>query len=152
MRTLYLQENLIAKIEGLDTLVEICNLNLSDNLIRKVEGLGNMKKLQILQLKRNQIGKNGLDDVIGLLESPSISSLDISDNHIDCLEIVDEVLVKMPNLAVLYMQNNLVCKSISNYRKTLITKLPHLKYLDDKPVFEDERRFAEAWKRGGLEE
>ncbi len=70
-------------------MIEISNLNLSDNLIRKVEGLGNLKRLQNLQIKRNQIGKNGLDDVIGLLESPSISSLDISDNHIDCLEIVD---------------------------------------------------------------
>lgn len=143
---------MISKIEGLEALVDISNLNLSDNLIRKVEGLENLKRLQILQLKRNQIGKNGLDDVIGLLQSPSISSLDLSDNHIECLEIVEEVLMKMPNLAVLYLQNNPVCKSIPNYRKTLITKLPGLKYLDDKPVFEDERRFAEAWKRGGLEE
>lgn len=34
----------------------------------------------------------------------------------------------------------------------MITTLTQLKYLDDRPVFEDERRFAEAWKRGGLEE
>jgi dynein assembly factor 1 len=27
-----------------------------------------------------------------------------------------------------------------------------MKYIDDKPVFEDERRYAEAWGRGGLEE
>lgn len=87
-----------------------------------------------------------------MLECPSISALDISDNKISCTEILPEVLAKMPNLAVLYMQNNPFCKEISNYRKTVITSLPNLKYLDDRPVFDDERRFAEAWKRGGLDE
>jgi dynein assembly factor 1 len=53
-------------------------------LINKVEGLEKLTKLGILQLKRNQLGKNGIEDVMGLLECPSVSSLDISDNHIDC--------------------------------------------------------------------
>jgi dynein assembly factor 1 len=50
----------------------------------------------------------------------------------------------MPNLAVLYLHGNEVCKKIEHYRKTLIIKLPKLKYLDDRPVFEDERRFCEV--------
>lgn len=64
------------------------NLNLSDNQISVVEGLGTLTKLQNLQLKRNRIGGNGLDDLKGLLECPSVSALDISDNHIDTEEIV----------------------------------------------------------------
>ena len=50
------------------------------------------------------------------------------------------------------MQNNEFTKKISHYRKSIISKMPHIKYIDDKPVFEDEKRFAEAWARGGLEE
>jgi dynein assembly factor 1, axonemal len=57
----------------------------------------------------------------------------------------------MPNLSVLYLLNNDVTKNIKNYRKTMIVKLPNLKYLDDKPVFPEERRFAEAFATGGLE-
>lgn len=56
----------------------------------------------------------------------------------------------MPNLAVVYLQNNQFNKKIAHYRKHLISKMPILKYIDDKPIFEDERRYAEAWARGGL--
>ena len=58
----------------------------------------------------------------------------------------------MPNLAVLYLQNNPVVKKIDYYRKTLIAKIPTLKYLDDRPVFEEDRRRAEAFARGGMDE
>lgn len=33
----------------------------------------------------------------------------------------------------------------------MIHRIPTLKYLDDKPVFEEERRYVEAFFRGGLE-
>jgi dynein assembly factor 1 len=127
-------------------------LNLSDNIITKVEGLSNLVKLETLQLKRNRIGKNGLDDVIGLLECPSISVLDISDNFIEDPTFFTEVLVKMPKLAVLYLQGNGITKKIKNYRKSLIAAIPTLKYLDDRPVFDEDRRYAEAFARGGIEE
>ena len=65
---------------------------------------------------------------------------------------MDEILLKMPELAVIYMQNNDFVKKISHYRKSIISRMPHIKYIDDKPVFEDELRFAIAWGRGGLEE
>ena len=58
----------------------------------------------------------------------------------------------MPNLKVLYLQNNPCVNKIKQYRKTMIARLPTLKYLDDRPVFDDDRRNAEAFARGGLEE
>ena len=48
--------------------------------------------------------------------------------------------------------NNPITKKIPNYRKTVISALPNLKYLDDRPVFEDDRRTAEAFTRGGIDE
>lgn len=43
----------------------------------------------------------------------------------------------MPNLAVVYMHNNQFNKKIAHYRKTVISKMPNIKYIDDKPVFDD---------------
>lgn len=56
----------------------------------------------------------------------------------------------MPNLKVLYLLGNEVTKKVSNYRKNVISDLPQLRYLDDRPVFADDRRNAEAFVKGGL--
>jgi len=35
--------------------------------------------------------------------------------------------------------------SMKNYRKTVVSSMPFLTYLDERPVFEDERRLINAW-------
>lgn len=55
-----------------------------------------------------------------------------------------EVLVQLP-LGVLYLQGNPCVKKIQHYRKVVIARIPTLKYLDDRPVFDDERLRCEAW-------
>jgi dynein assembly factor 1 len=65
--------------------------------------------------------------------------------------VIDQILTKMPNLTVLYLYGNPICRKIPNYRKTLINKLVNLKYLDDKPVFNNERKLAEAFILGGVQ-
>jgi len=52
---------------------------------------------------------------------------------------------------VLYSFGNEFVRKITAYRKTIIAKIPTLKYLDDRPVFEEDRRRAEAFYAGGLE-
>lgn len=155
MRSLFLQENLIKDIEGLDNLKELVVLNLNDNIIEKVSGLGNCPAIQTCYLKRNKLGRNtagNLESLRGLLECPTITCLDISENYLTDPEILPEILQKMPNLACLYSQGNDFQKKISSYRKTIIAKMPNLKFVDDRPVFEDDRRRAEAWLRGGMDE
>ena len=75
-------------MSGLDCLVNIVNLNLSDNMIERISCLATLEKLSTLQLKRNQIGADGIPDLIGLLECQSISALDLSDNKIETEGII----------------------------------------------------------------
>ena len=152
MRSLHLHENCIKKIESLEPLTDLRTLALQDNMFEVIEGLATCTKLITLYAKGNGIGKNGLSDLVGLLECPSIEVLDIQGNFIEDPEVLEEILMKMPNLKVLYLFKNKCTSKIKNYRKTLINKIPTLTYLDDRPVFPDDRRTAEAFGRGGLDE
>ena len=57
------------------------------------------------------------------------SVIDLSENKIDDENILTEILAKLPNLAVLYLQGNPFIKKVSNYRKKFIYTLKNLKYL-----------------------
>ena len=125
---------------------------MTKNCIYKIEGLQGCKKLDILLIGENRLG---LDENIsevealkGLLECPSLSTLDISKNHLKDPEILPQILEKMENLTVLYCKGNDFVRKISNYRKTLIYKIPTLQYLDERPVTEEERRRAIAFGVG----
>ena len=101
-----MQENVIEDMRGLESLSKLRTLNLADNCIKTICGLESLPVLDSLYLKRNRIGhgENGsFSDIKGLLECPSLSNVDLQDNHIEdeaCLELVFE---KMPNLLVLYL-------------------------------------------------
>lgn len=154
LRCLFIQENVIETIEGLDNLKELRQMSLADNMIKIIgDGLEHCDRLDSLYLKHNRLGKDERGDVFslsGLLKCPSLTTIDISHNSITDPAILDEVLVKMPNLHVLYCQGNDFIRKIDYYRKTVIAKIPTLKYLDDRPVFEEDRRRAEAFAEGGM--
>eukprot|EP01031_Cornospumella_fuschlensis_P031820 gene31820-38476_t len=144
LRTLYLHENLIEKIEGLDAQTDLDSLNISKNYIKTIENLGHMQKLTNLNVAHNRIST--IDDVRHVLELPALQTLDLQHNKIDDPAIVD-IVAQIPDLRVLYLMGNPVVKSIRNYRKTCIARCKMLKYLDDRPVFEDERRRVDAWAK-----
>ena len=62
-----------------------------------------------------------------------------------------DILATMPNLKVLKLDGNPITRKMKSYRKATICRLKNLTYLDDRPVFPDERLLAEAWGRGGIE-
>jgi dynein assembly factor 1 len=65
------------------------------------------------------------EDVAGVLACPTLRVLDLSHNNIDDPAVV-EVFAAMPALRVLVLTGNPVIKTLSNYRKTLITRCKEL--------------------------
>lgn len=151
LRSLFLQENCIQKISGLENCPQLWSLNLSKNFISRIEGLEKLTGLNTLIIAGNKIGHGGLEDVEKLVDS-TICTCDIQDNKIDDPDVLPEVFARMPDLRVLYLKGNPAAKKIVNYRKSCTVYCKDLKYLDDRPVFADDRRQAEAFNRGGIEE
>jgi len=136
-------------------MTELANLNITKNVIYKIDGLENCKKLSNLNISFNKLGKYAekdnipcVESLLGLISCPSITTLDLQNNYITDANVVEEILEKLPNLAVLYLKGNPFIRKIKNYRKTLIARIPSLTYLDDRPIEEAERRRAYAFAEG----
>lgn len=142
LRSLYLHENCFEKIENLEYQTQLDTLNVSKNCLKKIENLSHMKLLTSLNVSHNYL--KTADDLRHVLEIPSLNSLDLQHNKIEDPEIVD-ILAQLPDLRVVYLMGNPVVKFIKNYRRTVVARCPQLKYLDDRPVFDDERRRVTAW-------
>lgn len=63
--------------------------------------------------------------------------------------VIVNFFLQLPKVSVIYLQGNSVSHGLKNYRRNMILHLPSLMYLDERPVFADERRVVEAWGRGG---
>jgi dynein assembly factor 1 len=142
LRSLYIHENMIEAIQGLDSQIDMDTINFSKNYISKIENLSHMTKLTSIIISNNVI--SSADGVRHILEIPSLQTLDIQHNRINDIGVV-EIFAQMPDLRVLYLMGNPVVKDIKNYRKTIVYRCQKLTYLDDRPVFDEERRRVNAW-------
>jgi len=86
-----------------------------------------------------------------LKECPELHTLDVRKNHLEDPGVLEDVFCKIEKLSVLYVNNNAFKVEIKNYRKMMVSKIKNLDHLDDRPVFEKERRLAEAFAVGDKE-
>jgi dynein assembly factor 1 len=105
---------------------------------------------------RKQVAGNSLREVgslSALAGCGMLSSLDLTDNGLDGdAAALLALLARLPALRALYLQaGNPVASSLRPYRKSVVAALKELVYLDDRPVFDAERRAAAAWANGGEE-
>ena len=105
LKILYLQNNLIPKMENLSHLKELEYLNLALNNIKKIEGLQNCEFLHKLDLTINFIDFDTLEESI---------------DH----------LVSRKSLRELYMMGNPCQANWEGFNFYVIGKLPHLRTLD----------------------
>ena len=113
IKILYLQDNIIEKLENLDKLKELEYLNLAVNSIQKIENLEKCESLNKLDLTMNFV------DIENLKES------------CDCLS-------KVPSLREIYLTGN-PCEKFKYCREYIIGRCPQIIIYDGNEVKKSER-------------
>ena len=108
LKILYLQSNLIPKMEGLSKLKELEYLNMAVNNVKKIEGIRTCESLAKLDLTLNFIDIEDLEESI--------------DNLAECEEIQD-----------LYLTGN-PCVYWEGYKQYVIARVSQLKRIDGEEI------------------
>lgn len=103
--------------------------------------------LRTLNLAGNHL--ETFDDCLPLLCYKALTVLDLSQNNIKDGEALLLILERMPRLRSLKLSGNPLVRTMPRYRKSVIARCKRLLHLDDRPVFDDERRLVTAWATGG---
>jgi Leucine-rich repeat (LRR) protein len=149
LRVLYLHQNNILKIENMSALKKLHTINLSGNKIRVVEGLEGLDEIRSLDLSHNLITK--ISNCEQLKELPELQNLDLRNNQMSDHENFVPFFKEMQNLLCFYVKGNPGLRMITHFRRQMMTHLPKLYYLDDRPIMEIERIGNDAFNKGGKE-
>uniref|UniRef100_A0A667GHA7 Leucine-rich repeat-containing protein 23 n=1 Tax=Lynx canadensis TaxID=61383 RepID=A0A667GHA7_LYNCA len=135
LHTLELRGNQIETTLGIN-LPKLKNLFLAQNMLKKVEGLENLSNLTTLHLRDNQI-----ETLSGFSkEMTSLQYLNLRGNMVTHLGELAK-LRDLPKLRALVLLDN-PCTDESDYRQEALVQIAHLERLD-KDFYEEEER-AEA--------
>ena len=165
-RVLWLENNLIEAIEGIEKLTMLDTLYLQNNMVRSLQHDLHHNSLRVLNVSHNllislsgverfcnlqqlHVSHNSLQHLDGLELLRNLNVLDISHNLLkESAEVLRALLVHS-QLCSLMMNGNEFIRTVNNYRKVVISQHRQLKYLDEYPVFDVERRCSEAFVAGG---
>lgn len=136
---LQLDNNIIMKIKGLDTLVNLQWLDLSFNSIQVIENLDFCYKISDLSLYSNHIRK-----ISGLENLKNLNVLSLGKNKLSSLDDSISYLSKLKNnLQVLKLaENDFSKRGEKEYSLRIIAHLKNLKYLDYELITQDKRNTA----------
>lgn len=121
---LFLDNNLIEEISGLDDLVHLEWIDLSFNRIQRIQGLDFLMKLEVLALYGNQIER--LENLAHLRE---LKVLRVGSNRLrERQDII--YLRKLSSLRTLSIKENPLCESEQDWQGFVMAMLPDLAFLE----------------------
>ncbi|KAJ0036733.1 hypothetical protein NQD34_005410 [Periophthalmus magnuspinnatus] len=150
LTTLELRGNQLETTEGI-YLPNLHHLYMAQNVIKHLKGLENLERLQTLHLRENQIETlDGLN-----LNMRCLQYLNIRGNKVANENAIQSLQYVSKSLQILVLSENPVVES-TEYRINIVMLLPNLERLDKDPVTSDERveakeKFKELYEEETVE-
>ena len=165
LEEIWLNQNQIQKIEGLEGCVSLKRIFISDNKIERIEGLDGCEQLEVLWLNENSI-----DSLQGLSKLTNLKQLHLARNrisrigsHLSQLRKLEDLnlsgnligsfkeilsLTPLASLRILCFNDpnyseNPVC-NLCNYQTYMLYHIPQLVQLDTFTISEEAKNYAEA--------
>ncbi|XP_045036940.1 dynein axonemal assembly factor 1-like isoform X2 [Daphnia magna] len=170
LKSLWLDHNCITKITGLHNMKNLKCLFIRNNFLTDLRGIECLEQLVILDVSNNlltdtnalvlpnlttlYVGSNKLSDTSGidsLARCKTLSTLDLSRNMLKDSQTMLKLLIRIRQLSVLYLHGNPLVRNFESYRAEITTHCINLKFLDDKPIRENDRFCAKAWMKTGMQ-
>nr|CUU99318.1 hypothetical transcript [Hymenolepis microstoma] len=168
LKALYLNDVKLTDLRFLNGLEELEELSVENSNLTSLQGIGDLRNLRVLlagdnhiktignfgfkglkNLKVLALDNNEITSIIQLKHCYSLQQIYISGNNITSYQSV-LALKSMPDLKVLDMRFNPIKLKLSQHRLKTLYHLPHLHYLDGKPVNSTEFKEAKAHFDGRL--
>lgn len=174
LETLNLANNALTTIEGVENLFFLKKLNVSGNSITSLMPLEDYAAAQndweedialddeeaeeeeeeVEEESQNEDEDDETADKTKKEEKvprsgQQLDCLDVSHNKLEDEVEVLRVVGKLTRLTLLYLHKNKFLTKVKNYRKVIIATCKGLKFLDDYPVFDEERRCCERFAVDG---
>ena len=99
--------------------------------IKKIENVSALKKLHTLELDHNYIEEP--ENIRNVVDLPALGNLNLSFNKLDSEEFLP-IISNLQHLALLKLEGNPIARTMSQYRRKILYKMPTLTYLDDSHV------------------
>ncbi|KAG6544917.1 hypothetical protein Mapa_013609 [Marchantia paleacea] len=115
LQCLYLRKNFIKSIDHIEGLQFLDTLDISQNYISCLENLSKSLRLRVLVVSHNQL--ESIESIAHLTSCPSIMILDLSHNELKDGDGVLKIALSLPKLAVLYLSGNPCISRMPHYRK-----------------------------------
>jgi len=137
LKKLQLDNNLIERIENLESLVNLTYLDLSHNNITEISGLEKLVNITDLSLQHNSITMlEGMDTLTKL------QVLSLGSNKLEDAQACARYLRPRKSLQAVNLQDNPMCAANGEYSLLVVAVVPQLKYLDWVKVSDEARRDA----------
>jgi len=143
LKMLFASNNEIVKIEHLEKLRQLRELDLRKNKIRQIDNNSFPTHNNILCLR---LDDNGLRSLANIEKLDKVQTLFFSGNRIQDIQEMER-LVELPHLLELSIMSNPVARK-PNYRMVVIKRLPQLVIFDGREISMEERKRIEG--AGGM--